>query len=183
VFNSKFCEGLIPQAKIDVSKLGFSDIKSTLRTRRQVTIKDDYELFQIILYYLYTGTVQFTTSLEICSEENEIPTTTDVEGVYAITHRLMLDDLSTKAAKFLGKTCTIRNITSRAFSHFAVTYEAIEKVYDAYILEHWQDVVGGTEFEEFFRDVEDNPEEFVRVSTKLRALIRRECEMRVGKQR
>jgi hypothetical protein len=167
---------------MDLNKVGFADIKSTLRTpRRQVTIRDDYDLFQIVLFYLYTGTVQFTTSPEICSEENDIPTTADIGGVYAIAHRLMLDDLSAKAAIFLGDTSTVGNITARAFGKFAATYQAVEKVYDEYLLGHWQQIIGGAEFEEFFRDAEDDQEEFVRVNAKLRAMIRRECEMRILK--
>lgn len=166
---------------MDRNKVGIADIKSTLRPRRQITVQDDYDLFKIILFYLYTGTVQFTTFPEICSEENDIPTTANIVGLYAIADRLVLDDLSTKAAKFLGDTCTVRNITARAFSKFAATYEAVQKVYDEYLLGHWEDIIGGPEFEEFFRDAEDDQEEFIRINTKLRAIIRRECEMRIGK--
>jgi hypothetical protein len=164
---------------MDLNKVGIADIKSTLRPRRQIAIQDDYDLFKIILFYLYTGTVQFTNSAEICAEENDIPTTTDIVGLYAIAHRLTLDDLSAKAANFLKDTCTVQNITSRAFGRFAAKYEAVAKVYDGYLLGHWQDVIGSPEFEEFFRDAEDDQEEFIRINTKLRAMIRRECDTRM----
>ena len=175
MFNARFAEK--NAQTVNMTKLGLADIKATLRTpRRHVTIKERFDLFKIVLFYLYTDSVCFTTLHDIRNSDGDIPTTDDPEGIYAIARRLMLDDLCSKAAQFLKDTCTIHNITARAFGKFAATYEAVGKIYDQYLLECWHGIVGAAEFEEFFQDAEEDREEFIRIHTKLRNIIRRQSE-------
>lgn len=143
--------------------------------RRLVKVPDDFDLFHIVLFYLYTDRICFTTTPE---KQFDIPVTDDAEGVYAIAHRLMLDSLASKAVKFLEHTCTSRNITSRSFGIFALSHEPVEEVYDDFFMENWDEVIQTKEFEEFFKEMENDPEEYVRINNKLRDMIR----SRVGKK-
>jgi hypothetical protein len=167
VFNSNFIEGRL-EAKSDIT-LANGDRKSLHAPRRLVKIPDDFDLFHIILFYLYTDRICFTTTPE---KQFDIPVTDNAEGIYAIAHRLMLDSLVPKAIKFLDHTCTSRNITSRLFGTVATSYELVVEAYDAFFMKNWDAVIQTKEFEEFFKEMENDPEEYIRVNTKLREMIR-----------
>ena len=173
MFNSNFTEGRLEVKSELPSQNG--DKKPLQTPRRLVKVPDDFDLFHIILFYLYTDRICFTTTPE---KQFDIPVTDDAEGVYAIAHRLMLDSLASKAIKFLDHTCTSRNITSRSFGTFALSHEPVEEVYDAFFMENWDEVIQTKEFEEFFKEMENDPEEYVRINNKLRDMIRG----RVGKK-
>ena len=133
-------------------------------------VNEDYELFHLVLFYLYTNRIHFITSEEL-AENSEIPSTGDAEGIYAIAHRLMVESLEKKALHFLQSTCTIQNITSRTFGTFAAGHKDPTKLYDAFFLEHWDEVKHLPEFEKFFVGLEDDPSEYVRVNTKFRHMM------------
>jgi len=168
VFNSSFSEG-----KLGVhsdSGLTNGDSKIIQMPRRLVKIPDDYDLFHIILFYLYTDRICFTTTSD--TTKFDIPTTINTEGIYAIAHRLMLDSLTVKALHFLQASCTLQNITARAFGKFGATHEVVGEMYDNYFMKNWDEIVETNEFEEFFLEMEKDPEEYIRVNTKLREMIR-----------
>jgi hypothetical protein len=168
VFNSHFSE-----SKLEInsdSPLTNGDTKILQSPRRLVKILDDFDLFHIILFYLYTDRICFTTMTE--TSQFDIPTTNDAEGIYAIAHRLMLDSLTVKALHFLESSCTPQNITARAFGKFGITHEVVGDVYDEYFMKHWDEVIQTKEFEGFFQAAENDAAESVRVNAKLRDMIR-----------
>lgn len=168
MFNSNFLEGKL-EIKSE-SPLTNGDLKILQTPRRLVKIPDDYDLFHIILFYLYTDRICFTTTPETL--QSDIPTTNDAEGIYAIAHRLMLESLTIKALHFLESSCTLQNITARSFGKFGVTYEVVGEVYNEYFMRHWDEVIQTQEFEDFFQEAEKDASECIRVNTKLRDMIR-----------
>ena len=119
-----------------------------------LTTDDDFDLLHIVLFYLYTDRICFTTHPDHCSLP-DIPTTGDAEGIYAIADRLMEDSLMSKALHFLDSTCNAHNITSRTFGKFGRDYKDVGRVYDNFFMENWVQAQDTTEFEEFFSDLED----------------------------
>lgn len=106
------------------------------------------------------------------AQDSSIPTTSDVEGIYAIADRLLLDSLMSKALHFLESTCSLQNITARAFGPFSASHDAVERLYDNYFIENWNKVIQTVEFESFFTDLEHDATEYIRVNTKLRMMMR-----------
>jgi hypothetical protein len=180
VLNSKFAEGggnPIQEAKPGVN--GFKDATPLRPHRHIVNLPDDYDLFHTILYYLYTDRICFTTNLE--SSHAGPYATDDAEGIYAIAHRLLISPLLEKSLKFLEDTCSPQNITGRAFGKVAATYETIGKTYQAYLLEHWNEVIKDPSFEQFFAEVEEDKTEAQRVNALLRELVRSRGETEAAK--
>ena len=170
MFNSAFSEGK-PRNE---NELIVDGEKPPPYPRRLVTINDDYDLFHIVLFFLYTDRVCFTTTPEECP--GDIPITDDAEGIYAIAHRLILDSLTSKAIHFLKSTCTIQNITERSFGKFVSVHESVGEVYDKYFMENWDEVIQSTEFEEFFKALEKDSKEYIRANSKLRKMMRSRTE-------
>src|SRR5579862_4647620 len=63
-----------------------STSSSNSLSRKTFYVDCDYELFHIVLFYLYTERILFTNSSDIV-KKSDIPATTDAEGIYAISHR------------------------------------------------------------------------------------------------
>ena len=76
------------------------------------------------------------------------------------------------AQHFLLATCTHQNIASRVFGSFAATYADMSKAYEAYFVKNCYDIIQTKEFEEYFKSLEDEPEDYFRTSRKLRDMIR-----------
>jgi len=169
VLNSNFAEGI--PVENGCSESTNEDDKSLSGRRRIVEIPDDYDLFRVILFWLYTDKIFFTNNVE--GEDSKVLSTNDAEGIYAIAHRFTIDDITSNALHFLKSTCSIHNITARSFGRFALTYESVGEAYDQYLMDHWDEVVHTDEWEEFFTkaDAEDC-EEFSRINSKLREMIR-----------
>lgn len=135
----------------------------------------EYELFHLVLFYLYTGRIIFSSSPDPNqSPDAEIPITDRAEGIYATSHRLKLNSLDEKAFHFLKATCTVPNITGKVFSKFAEKHERVGQMYDEFFLTNWRKVLDCREFDAFFEDLENGDfEEYVRVNKKFREMIRR----------
>lgn len=168
MLNSKFAEGSIDS--FEEPKPTVKDVTPSRPHRHVVNLSDDHDLFHTILYYLYTDRICFTTDLDSCHAGHR--TTDDVEGIYAIAHRLLIESLLEKSLKFLADTCSLQNITARAFGKVAAIYEAIGKTYQAYLLGHWNQVIKDPSFEQFFSEIEEDPKESQRVNVLLRELVR-----------
>ena len=141
MFNSAFQEG------ISAKQTYGQEIPS----RTQIPVEDDFDLFHIILFYLYTDKICFTTRPDYTSSP-DLPVTSDAEGIYAIADRLLIEPLSSKALHFLQSTCKTSNITARTFGTFASLHDAVGKLYDKYFMENLKRVLVTSEFDEFFRD-------------------------------
>ena len=139
--------------------------------RRSIFVEENFELFHLVLFYLYTEQITFVDSPDSISQTSESNVTHDAEAVYAIAHRLMIGSLEEKAGHFLKTTTNVGNISQRTFSTFALEHGALGAWYDEYFLDKWEDVKVREEFEKLFMDLADNMEEFVRVSTKFRHMI------------
>ena len=138
---------------------------------RIVKIVDDFDLFHAILFYLYTDRICFLATHE-SSHLSAMPSISDAEGIYAIAHRLMLDKVTSKALHFLRSTSTVRNITARKFGKFGSVHQAVGNVYHNYFMQNWDEVIRTEEFEKYFLELEDNPEECIRANSTLRRLMR-----------
>jgi len=135
----------------------------------------DYELFHIVLFYIYTSRIIFSTSPDPdSSPDPDIPVTDNAEGIYDTSHRLKLASLEKKAFHFLKATCTVSNITRKVFSKFAEKHERVGEMYDEFFLRNWRSVMGCTEYNDFWEDLEKGDfVELVRVSKKFREMVRR----------
>jgi hypothetical protein len=167
VFNSAFSEGRPSKLR----RLEYGDTKPSETGRRIVKIIDDFDLFHIILFYLYTDKICLLANPE-SSHLSTIPSTSDAEGIYAIGHRLMLENVTSKALHLLRSTCNVRDITVRKFGKFGSIYQAVGNVYHDYFIQNWEKVIRTEEFEQYFVELESNPEECIRVNVVLRHLMR-----------
>jgi hypothetical protein len=167
VFNSAFSEARPRKTR----HLASGDAKPSETELRIVKIVDDFHLFHAILFYLYTDRICFLANHK-SSHLSSIPATSDAEGIYAIAHRLLLDKVTAKALHSLRSTCTVRNITARKFGKFASLHQAVGNVYHHYFMQNWEEVIRTDEFEEYFLELEDNPEECIRVNSTLRQMMR-----------
>lgn len=169
MFNSSFAEGRpsSPPTKLITN----GHMTPPLSSRRQVAVDDDYDLFHIVLFYLYTDRICFTTTPEYTSMP-DLPSTTDAEGVYAIAHRLMLDPLMAKALHFLESTSNVRNITARTFGGFAAIHDEVAKLYDDRFVALWSLVKHSSEWEEFFSELDEDTNESKRANAKFRVMTR-----------
>jgi hypothetical protein len=84
----------------------------------------------------------------------------------------MVESLKEKALHFLKATTNLGNISSRMFGKFAATHEHVGNWYDYYFMKHWTEIKRGEEFEQVFAELEDDPEESLRVNKKFRAMIK-----------
>jgi hypothetical protein len=167
VFNSSFAEGRPSSPPTKLITNGYTT--PPLSSRRQVAVDDDYDLFHIVLFYLYTDRICFTTTSEYTSK-TDLPSTTDAEGVYAIAHRLMLDSLMAKALHFLESTSNVRNITARTFGGFGAIHEEVGKLYDEVFVGLWSLVKHSSDFEDFFAELDEDSAESKRANTKFRVM-------------
>jgi hypothetical protein len=157
VFQSNFSEGV--QSK-----------ESNSRYRHIVNIHDSPELFHAILYYAYTDRITFTTDPQLCQGQVSAIHVDDVEEFYALAHRMLLDKLAEKALQLLAETSTVDNITVRALGKFGCTYEAVRARYTEFLLNHWDEVIVTSAFDEFFKEMENDPKEFKRINDMFRRL-------------
>lgn len=137
-------------------------------------MEDDYDVVHNVLYYIYTNKITFSTvSSEDSSNKPDMPRNCDAEDIYALAHRLELENLQTKALRFLKSTCNVRNITTRVLSTFAMVYEDVGKAYEDYFKEHLGEVRGTTKFREYFSAVEETGDltEIRRVHKRFRELM------------
>ena len=165
VLNSRFANGVISVPSSPTTS------ESGPPTRRIIFVDEDFELFHLVLYFLYTSRICFVTTPEV-EPNSDIPTTCDAEGIYSLSQRLMVDSLEKKALHFLQATCDLENISKRTFGRFAADHEEVGKWYDRYFISHWNEVRKGEEFERVFVELENDHEEYIRVNTKFRALIK-----------
>jgi len=84
----------------------------------------------------------------------------------------MLDKVTSKALHFLRSTCTVHNITARKFGKFGSVHLAVGEIYHQYFMQNWDEVIRTEEFEHYFLELADNPEECIRINTTLRQLMR-----------
>ena len=147
-----------------------STSSSLFPPHRKISMKYNFDLFHLVLLYFYTNTFCFITISEMFMT-SDIPTTLDAEGIYEIAHDLKIEPLEKKTLHFLEATCNIDNITSRVFDNFAAMYKDVSKLYDDYIMEHWNKVKDSAKFEEVFAIVRDSAEER-RINTKFRKMMR-----------
>ena len=127
-----------------------------------IEVIDDFDLFHIVLFYLYTDRVYFSTTPETALVSG-ILATSNAETIYEIAHRLLLDSLTSKALHFLKSTCTPHNITARVFGSFASLHDDVGKLYNSYLMENWNQIVRTSEFKEFLSDLEEDSMEYIQL--------------------
>jgi hypothetical protein len=142
----------------------------TSPTRRRILVDYDFELFHIVLFYLYTDRICFVASPDVTMDP-EIPVTGDAAGIYDIATRLLVPSLQKKALHFLQCTLDVQNITARTFGSFATQHPELERLYDAYFMEHWEEIKKLPGCESFFVGLEGS-DEYIRANTKFRKFFR-----------
>ena len=144
--------------------------------RRVLFIQEDYELFHMVLIYLYTSRISFTTSSSPfpshAATTFQIPSTSNAEGIYAIAHRLGLEPLKAAAFHFLKSTTDLDNISERTFGEFACEHVSVGKWYDEWFLKRIAEIKMLQKFEDVFISRRRDWQEYDRVSTKYRKMIR-----------
>jgi hypothetical protein len=161
VFSSAFLEGdsTVADSLVSLGQNG------TSLHRRTITMTEDFDVVHNVLYYIYTNRITFST---IASPEPQSkggqPNVCDGEEVFALAHRLDLEDLKKKALEFLGRSCTLRNITSRVFNQSACLYDEVAKVYDEYFKRNWATIRNSAEFKNHMSLMEESdPAEMLRI--------------------
>jgi hypothetical protein len=140
--------------------------------RRVITMEEDFDVVHNVLYYIYTNQIRFSTFESGSSEPEAVPKACDAEDIFALAHRLDLTALKKLALAFLGRTCSLENITSRVFSHFAFLYEEAGEIYDLYLKKEWPRIQKSNEFQKYFLAMEEgnNSKEIIRIFGKFREL-------------
>ena len=128
-------------------------------------------MFHLVLSYLYTDRICFSDSPGV-KPGDEIPTTCDVEGVYAISSRLKMESLQRKAFHFLKATTNIQNIDERVFGTFAAEHTDVGTWYNDYFRERRDEIMQQQEHEQFMTRMEDDDDNYKRVMTKFRRLLK-----------
>jgi hypothetical protein len=134
----------------------------------------DYEMFHLVLSYLYTDRICFSDSPGV-KPDDETLTTCDVEGVYAVSgpRRLNMESLQRKAFHFLKATTNLQNITDRVFGTFAAEHTDVGKWYDEYFTDHWDEIRKLQEHEQSMTRLEEPCDvNSRRVTKKFRKMLR-----------
>jgi hypothetical protein len=161
----------------DASVQNNTDVSSlSLPPRRRISLSCKFELLTLVLRYLYTNSICFSTSV-MNHDTSPVPNISEgeAEGIYTLSVALKLEPLRKKALHFLEATCTITNISSRTFSAFARENPEVRKVYESYILSHWKEVLWTDEFEKAVASQNDLVEQD-RISSKFLELTRRKSQ-------
>jgi hypothetical protein len=125
-----------------------------------------------MLYYLYTDKVLFSTNTTV-KDSLGMPVC-DAEEVFKIAHLYDLPKLWEKALHFLVETCDSGNILSRVFGEFALTYDEVGKAYEKAFAEHWNELKGAKEFDDFFDALEEKDScQRIAVNRRFRELMKR----------
>ena len=135
-----------------------------------VYVDEDYEMFHLVLTYLYNDRIHFTTLREPKTDP-EAPMTCDAEGVYAISRRLKVESLQRKAFHFLQATTNLQNVTARVFGKFAAEHMDIQKWYDEYFIKHYKEIKQLPEHNFFLTELIGTGGEFERVMVKFWEMV------------
>jgi hypothetical protein len=123
------------------------------RSRRIIQTEENFEILHTLVYYLYTKKVYLKTKSTLIGPPS-VPAYCDAEEIFAIAHRYDLQELKEKVLIFLRDTCKIENIVGRVFSEFAILYDEVGELYEAYFRRHWDEIRQGHELDWFFDALE-----------------------------
>ena len=141
--------------------------------RRIIRMEEDFEVVHNVIFYIYTQEIFFSTKSSD-STDSDFPRPCDAEEVYALAHRLELEDLKVKALSFLKLSCNPRNIISRVLGKYASVYDEMGCVYSEYLRKNWTRIRNTAEFEAYFADLAEtgDPEEIIRSYDRFRELMK-----------
>jgi len=143
---------------------------------RVIRMDDHVDIVHTVLYYLYTKEITLSTDLTLKTEPASLPICT-AEGIYALAHRLNLEDLQRKVCAFLLETCTIHNIMEKVFSEFGTRYDKIKQLYTDYFRSHWPEIRKTHSYKDYFArlDETEDIEELIRAFQRFEELTQT-CE-------
>jgi hypothetical protein len=107
-----------------------------------------YEPLHVLLYFLYSENVLFTTSIAI-EDTLDMPIA-DAEAIFAAAHFYDVSALKEKAASFLATTCNEQNILSRFFGEYGLIYDELFEAYKKPFCRYWGQLKESEEFENVF---------------------------------
>ena len=141
--------------------------------RRIITMEENFDVVHNVVYYIYTNRIKFSTFDSDDPPIGTEPNVSDAEEIFALAHRLDLVDLKKITLAFLGRTCTVGNITSRVFSQFASLYEEVGQIYEEYFRKEWLQIQKSSEFKEYFLLMEgdNDSQEIIRIFRKFREFV------------
>jgi hypothetical protein len=144
VFEAGFLEGQAAEAPDNASVITLTDTDCKAVppcSRRLVLSTDAFELFHVVLYYVYTRTMCFGVELNVVPDEG-VPPVCDPQHILAIADRYELHDLRKHALEFLDYTRSKQNIVDRIFSAEAFLCDDVAKMYRNYFVENWAKIKG-----------------------------------------
>jgi hypothetical protein len=162
------------KGKIALNKLSKPD-KGGFLVYHKVPSEVDFNLLHTILYYLYTDRITFGSNIK-ARISDDLPKLCSTEDIYILADQMQLEELKTKALKFLELSCTPENITERIMSKFAELYPPVEEVFRNYFTENWAVIKDKREFKDYFIDddavvLKNDMDEIRRAVTKLLELM------------
>lgn len=156
VFNSSFKEGITYSLKKGIT--GRLEPETGIDHLQQIEVQEDFDLFHNILHYIYQGRITFASDLKfLCENHPKHPNRSNVEDIYAIADRMLLDDLKLRAGNFLYHSCTIENIMDRLAS--PTVRPDVAQIYQEYFLNNFKSIEQHSKrFKELLNDQEQDAE-------------------------
>jgi len=152
VFNSSFKEGITYSLKKGITARLEPEI--SINHVQQIEVVEDFDLFHNILHYIYQGRITFASDLKfLCENHPKHPNRSNVEDIYAIADRMLLDDLKRRAGHFLYHSCTIENIMDRLAN--PTVRADVAKIYQEYFLDNFKLI---ERYSKRFEEMLDDPE-------------------------
>ena len=156
MFNSSFKEGITYSLKNGITAR--LEPETSIDHVHQIEVEEDFHLFYNILHYIYQGRITFASDLKFfCENHPKRPNRSNVEDIYAIADRMLLEDLKRRAGSFLYHSCTIENIVDRLANPTVLA--DVERIYQGYFLDNFKLIEKHSKrFEEMLDDPERGAE-------------------------
>ena len=128
-------------------------------TVRTLPAHEDFEVLHPIFYYIYTGRDLFTdVPVAVASPFHNVPPC-NPEDAYRLGDLYGLEHLKQKALEFLLDTTNVWNVIPRIFGEFALTYDAVGKVYEKIFYAHWNEIRKRNDLTDFFQNLLNGDDE------------------------
>ncbi len=125
---------------------------------QQIQVEEDFDLFHNILHYIYQGRITFASDLSFLWENHpKRPKRSNVEDIYAIADRMLLNDLKRRAGMFLYHSCSIENIMDRLAN--PSVRDDVMQIYQGYFLDNFESIERNSKrFKEMFSNSQGDRE-------------------------
>ena len=109
--------------------------------RRQINMKEDFDVVHNTIYFLYTGEITFSLGPNAnFSAESKQPQYCDAVDIYELARRLELQDLAGKALEFLKLSCDTTNVVELYLSLPASIHDDLDDIYSRFLQKHSREI-------------------------------------------